>query len=151
MKPAQFDGVIHAADWMPTLCGLAGYVPKKDLKWDGRNLWPALSGQSAAPARQLFWASSSKLLDTAVRDGDWKLIVSQKPAKLELYNLAEDPNEQHDLAGKYPERVASLQSLLAKLARNDNDAKVPAPPKLVHDEDNDVNISGRRVQVAAAR
>ena len=37
-----------------------------------------------------------------VRDGDWKLIRYWEDNRLELYNLAEDPSEQLDLAKNRP-------------------------------------------------
>lgn len=142
LKSGQFDGVMHVADWMPTFCALAKYQSKSELKWDGRDMWPALTGKVGPPARQLYWVSSSKSSDSAVRDGDWKMIVSKTPARTELFNLAEDPNERDDRAGRETERVANLRALLAALARNDNDAQVPRPPaRLVHDEDNDVLVA----------
>lgn len=45
--------------------------------------------------------------------GDWKLILPFKnnlpDAEVELYNLADDPHEQKNLAEKHPERVRSLE------------------------------------------
>ena len=39
------------------------------------------------------------------------------PTALELYNLAEDPNETTDLAAKNPEKVKVLQARLEQLAK----------------------------------
>lgn len=45
--------------------------------------------------------------------GDWKLhrlaLVDGQKVKWTLYNLANDPQEQHDLSGEFPEIVADLQ------------------------------------------
>lgn len=122
LKPGQATAPIHVVDWMPTLCGLAGYKPERDLKWDGENIWPVLSGAVAARPRELYWAGTGHNTD-AVRQGDWKLIVHRKPAvPAELFNLAEDPNEQTNLADAQPQRMAALAQLLARLAERDNDA-----------------------------
>jgi arylsulfatase A-like enzyme len=84
------------------------------------NLLPYLAGNDdRAPHAQLFW-SLEKLSHWAVRDGDWKLVREDlnpvprrtaQPAdiRLQLYNLADDPAEQSDLAGERPEIVARLQ------------------------------------------
>ena len=40
----------------------------------------------------------------------------------ELYDLAQDPNETTDLAAKMPEKVATLRTLIDKLAQADRDA-----------------------------
>ncbi len=44
---------------------------------------------------------------TAVRDGDWKLILADDTR--ELYNQKEDPDEQHDVAGGHPDVVGDLE------------------------------------------
>src|SRR5207253_7483755 len=93
LKPGKFEGVAHISDWMPTLCALAGYVPEKDLKWDGQNIWPQLTGAEAAKPRTIYIAGPG-FRASALRDGDWKLIVAKggtakKTAeKAELFNLA---------------------------------------------------------------
>jgi arylsulfatase A-like enzyme len=55
----------------------------------------------------------------ALRHGDWKLIVRAR-AEPELFNLAEDPYEQNDLAAAEPERVEQLLKLLAAQKAKDN-------------------------------
>jgi arylsulfatase A-like enzyme len=122
LKAGRTTAVLHVVDWMPTLCGLAGYKPARDLKWDGQDVWPVLTGAAAARPRELYWVGSGGR-DVAVRQGDWKLIVRRKPAAgAELFNLAEDPNEQKDRSADQPERVAALKRLLDRLAERDNDA-----------------------------
>ena len=61
-----------------------------------------------------------------LRHGDWKLILTQhknrdlsgKP-KVELFNLANDPNEETEVAGKNPEMVAELKVTLDKQRKLD--------------------------------
>jgi len=126
LKPGKFVTPMHMADWMPTLCTLAGFKLQQDLKWDGRDVWPWLSGAQSPQPRPLYWAGTG-FKNAAVRDGDWKLIASRDGKKLELFNLAQDPNETTDLADRQSDRVAQLKTLLAKLASPDNDAKVKEP------------------------
>ncbi|HQU42603.1 MAG TPA: sulfatase-like hydrolase/transferase [Pirellulales bacterium] len=122
LEPRRATAPIHVVDWMPTLCSLAGYQPDGDLKWDGEDIWPVLTGAVAARPRELYWAGPGHRTD-AVRQGDWKLIVHRKPeAPPELFNLAQDPNEQANLTDEQPQRVAALKQLLARLAERDNDA-----------------------------
>ena len=48
-----------------------------------------------------------------IRQDEWKLIVPTKAqAKLELYHVAGDPHEKHDLAADNPDRVTELRALL---------------------------------------
>jgi arylsulfatase len=51
----------------------------------------------------------------AVRRGDWKMVFVLKPkgpGKWQLYNLAKDPGEIHDLVQQEPERMERMLKLL---------------------------------------
>lgn len=121
LKAGTCDAPMHIADWMPTFSALAGFVPDHDLKWDGKNMWPVIAGTEQATPRALYWVGPS-FRQRALRDGDWKL-VSVKKDKLELFNLADDPNETMDLAKKMPEKVAALRAKMDDVARADHDAE----------------------------
>jgi arylsulfatase A-like enzyme len=47
-----------------------------------------------------------------VRDGDWKLQLTDRPQKAWLFNLGDDPTEQRDLAASNPDKVAQLRALI---------------------------------------
>ncbi len=81
-----------------------GLAQTKAKPLDGQNLVPWLTGQAATlPDRALFWRVGTK---HAIRSGDWKLIRSGQ--KWELYNLASDIGEKHNLASQEPARVHQL-------------------------------------------
>jgi len=112
------DAPMHIVDWMPTLAAVVGVEPQGDLRWDGRNIWPALRGRSgAALERTLYWKTPNA---RALRQGDWKLIVYNN-GKAELYNLAQDPYEQTDLAADEPDRLTRLQQSLARISAGDRE------------------------------
>ncbi len=112
------DSPVHVVDWMPTLCRLAGYEPDSDLQWDGRDIWPLLSGEvQQAEPRVLYWRFTGGR--TAIREADWKLLLGKDGRRAELFNLAEDPYEKQNLAKQYPERVAKLKALLPKYRQDD--------------------------------
>ena len=115
LQPAVVDAPMHIVDWMPTLCGLAGYSPANDPAWDGQDIWPFVSGTGKAGTRTLYWKTPGA---SALRRGAWKL-VAKNGAAPELYNIAADPNETRDRAGEAPERLAELQALLARIAAGD--------------------------------
>ena len=130
LKPGKFTGVAHISDWMPTFCALAGYAPEKDLKWDGKNIWPQLTGAEPPKPRTIYTAAPG-FRAQALRDGDWKLIVAKGNAKksakpesgeIELYDLANDPYETKNLAASMPEKVAALRAKLAEVSAADQDA-----------------------------
>ena len=110
-----FDTPACIIDWMPTFCALAeARTTTGQLKWDGLNLWPALNGKPLVRRHLHLTGPGGKRW--ALRDGDWKLIFTRTKnrdkAKIELFNLALDPNEKNDLAEKNPEKTAELQGKL---------------------------------------
>lgn len=87
---------------------------------DGVNLLPYLRGETqGAPNQRIFWRSGPYRV---VRDGDWKLQVTETPVQARLFNLAADPTEQHDLSAQEPERVAAMRAMIE--AQN---ANLPPP------------------------
>lgn len=116
--PRKVTAPLHAVDWMPTLTKLAGYTPKADLKWDGHDIWPILTGAVTAPEpRTVYIAHRS---GQAIQREGWKLIAFANGTS-ELYHLAEDPYETTDLAGREPGRLATLKALLAEMRKGDLD------------------------------
>lgn len=103
---------VGQVDLMPTFAAAADAPLPAGVTIDGRNLLPALTGKGA-PLRAdapLFWSSGYY---HAVRAGDWKLQVNARQNKVWLYNLAEDPTEQRNLAAAQPKVRAALEALLA--------------------------------------
>lgn len=125
LKAGKVASPLSVADWMPTFCALAGFKADKDLKWDGKNIWPVLAGEATAESRLLYWAGPG-FKQQAVRDGDWKFIVTKgdkgKAAREELFDLATDPNETTDLAGRMTDKVAALKKKLADVSMADRDS-----------------------------
>lgn len=117
LKPRELDAPVHIVDWMPTLCTLTGCPGRRDLAWDGSNIWPAILGEkvSAGP-RSFYWKTPNA---AAVRRGDWKLIVNKNGRVAQLYDVASDPYETKDLAREQPERVSELKALLKEYAAKD--------------------------------
>src|SRR5699024_5060476 len=58
---------------------------------------------------------------SAIRKGDWKLIQFYRDNHVELYNLRIDIGERHDLAKKYPQRVAQMLNKLNQWKKQTND------------------------------
>ncbi len=114
-RGSRFETPVCVIDWMPTFCALAGAnVDADSLKWDGVNLWPALTGESRLPPRTIHITGPGG--DRwAFRDSDWKLILTTQKVggpKIELFDLANDPNENTNLANANPDKVADLQAKL---------------------------------------
>ena len=70
---------------------------------------------------------------SAVREGDDKLIeFFEDGGRVELYNLRDDPNEEHDLAPRQPERVAALSQTLQAWQR-ETGAAIPRDANPAYD------------------
>lgn len=103
------DLPMSSLDLLPTLYAAGGGDVSALKEIDGADLTPYLCGETPGrPHETLYWKKGTR---AAIRDGDWKLIrFLDRPAQ--LYNLADDPGEQNDLA--MAERVRT-QELFAKL------------------------------------
>lgn len=120
-RGAVVDDPVSLVDLYPTLMDMAG-VSYQTLversgyaeQLDGESLMPQLT--SAAP-RQRAWAMAEYHGDRActgtfmLRQERWKLIRHMGFVS-ELYDLAEDPGEQRDLAALQSDVVARLESVL---------------------------------------
>jgi arylsulfatase A-like enzyme len=92
-------------DLAPTIADLAGLPAAPD--WQGRNLL-----DSSHPPRAYFYVAEDHF-KLGVRDGNWKYIFDLREGVDELYDLAQDPNEQHNLATKERALAATLRQRLA--------------------------------------
>lgn len=52
--------------------------------------------------------------ELCVRYGDWKLIsrIGETQRENELFNIAKDPYEEHEVADRHPDRVQQLLELI---------------------------------------
>ncbi len=108
------DTPVITTDWLPTFLELCGGKVPAGL--DGVSLAGLLQGKELAP-RALYWhiphyTNQGSRPSGAVRAGNWKLIEHYEDGKQELFDLASDPGEAHDLAAKSPEKVKELHTQL---------------------------------------
>ncbi len=93
-------------DVMPSLLALAG-LPAPPVA--GQNLFSA-----GYQPRIHYFHKKAYPEKWGLLDGSWKFIVEKNGGgNPELYNLADDPAEQHNLARDYPDRVATYTVLVA--------------------------------------
>ncbi len=100
-------------DLMPTFAAAGSASLPAGVEIDGVDLLPFATGTAAPEARPhdaIFWQSGYY---KAVRQADWKLQVTEKPAKVWLFDLAKDPTEKNNVAEQNPDIVARLRQLLA--------------------------------------
>lgn len=103
----------HVIDIMPTCVEVAKASYPKEfngkpiLPMEGRSLVPAFANQPIT-REALFWEHEGH---AAVRVGDHKLVRAARNAPWELYDVAKDRTELHDLAAEQP---AETRELIAK-------------------------------------
>ena len=102
---------VHHIDLFHTIVAAAGAVVPTDRKLDGVDLIPYVTGTDmGVPHQTLFWREGHH---QSVQHMGWKLIRADRPDTRWLFNLADDPTEQRNLASKEPEKLAELEALLA--------------------------------------
>jgi arylsulfatase A-like enzyme len=94
---------VTSPDFFPTLLALAGLAESTPDTVEGVNLQPLLSGGTALAREAIFWhyphyGNQGGTPGSSIRLGDYKLIEFFENGRLELYNLAADPGETHNLA-----------------------------------------------------
>ena len=124
-KGTVSDHQLAFYDLMPTFMEYSGAFTKKEIRehstplpsgeglgvglFDGISFCPTMLGKPGKQRQHdfLYWEMSDGGTQViGVRQGDWKLVVSQ--GKPFLYNLATDIHEDHDLKADYPDKLAEL-------------------------------------------
>lgn len=111
------DHILAFYDVMPTFCDLAGIAgfPDKfkqgaDDAFDGISFAPTLLGADNQHQHQFLYWEFDETNQVGLRMGNWKLVV--KAGVPELYNLAEDIHEDHNLAAQHPELVEMMVGVI---------------------------------------
>ena len=79
---------------------------RRMLPLEGRSMVPSLHGEAEDPDRVLFWEHEG---NSGARRGKWKL-VRKYGLDWELYDMAADRTELHDLAARHPVLVSDLSA-----------------------------------------
>jgi arylsulfatase A-like enzyme len=107
---ARYQEPVSHFDIFASALAVAGAKSPTDRPIDGVNLLPFIRGEAKGrPHEHLFWRTDSY---RAVRAGDWKLQVMERPKQDLLYNLAQDPSERKNLAAQEAPRLADMKTLL---------------------------------------
>ena len=108
------DTPIITMDWIPTVLDLMG---EDSTVGDGVSLKSLLLEQGPLGNRDLFWhfphyRTPDVLPYSIIRSGDYKLIYYFDGEGVELFDLANDPKEETNLANQLPFVVAELKAKL---------------------------------------
>jgi arylsulfatase len=122
-------GLMFIADIMPTLLEVAGIEYPKRLNnvelppLIGKSWIPVLDGKVPSARNENDYLAWEIFGNRALRQGDWKIRWEFAPVgrgDWELFNLAEDPAERHDLAATHPEKLQAMLALWEDYARKNN-------------------------------
>jgi arylsulfatase len=101
-------------DLLPTLCDAAGAMLPEDI--DGISYLPELLGSETQEQHPyLYWEFPGSGGQQAVRMNQWKALrkdIRQGNLALELYNLEEDLQEQHNVADEEPGLVQQMERIM---------------------------------------
>jgi len=125
--PKELSQQVRTIDIMPTILDYLNI--KLDYKYenpDGVSLLPLIQGKKIQ--ENIAYSETGNPLDSkkppkepntmSVRTSKWKLIYNQHNGKKELYDLENDPKEEKNLFGTYPEIESILWKELEKIQNN---------------------------------
>lgn len=102
---------VTTLDVFATACALAGTKPETARPLDSVDMLPLLAGKTKQATHEaMFWEFPG--FGAAVSSGDLKLVVPKNGAP-QLFDLAADIGEKHDLAAQRSEDVKRLSGMLA--------------------------------------
>ncbi|MEM7361166.1 MAG: sulfatase-like hydrolase/transferase [Pseudomonadota bacterium] len=129
-------------DLLPTIAAATETALPAELSLDGENLL-ALTDPLTADQwdrETLFWVSDHAQV---VRHGDWKLQLNNRKAtdglQKWLFDLKNDPTEQHNLAASRPDKLAQLEALLKEHVANSRPPLWPPATQLAVMIDKDLS------------
>lgn len=139
----ETSALFQSTDFFPTFADMFGWKLPGEIHFDGVSERPVLEKNKkvrdeifchfphaeAQGEFELMPAPTPVTPASSVRVGDWKLIRfycdnADQSDRHELYNLATDPGERHNLAATQPDRVKQLAAKLDQFLK-DTEAVIP--------------------------
>jgi arylsulfatase A-like enzyme len=131
---------LHVVDLYPTLLRLAGAKIEQRKPLDGKDAWGTIA--KGEPSPHDFLLHNVNPFSGAVRMGDWKLVHNghaganttavRGEETWELFNIRQDPSEEHDVSQQHPDVVERLKAKLDALGREAIKPNIPPnkpPPR----------------------
>lgn len=123
---------VISTDLYPTLLEMAGLPLRPKQHTGGVSLAGLVKGEDRLDREAIYWHfphysnHGMQSPGGAVRSGDYKLIEYFENGTLQLFNLRDDPGEQHDLSQEQPETAERLKAMLHRW-RASVAAEMPKP------------------------
>jgi len=117
IKPGVSHAMVCQVDFLASFAGLVGKTIPASAGPDSFDVSNALLGQSSEARPDLIEHNGAAQL--ALREGNWKLVVpgprARPQARPQLFNLADDLAEAHNVAKENPDVAKRLAQKLAEL------------------------------------
>lgn len=108
---------VTGLDILPTLADLAGYNEGLPDALDGGSISYVVHNKGKGKVERqrpylIFHHAVDRKAQSAIREGNYKLVKTWKGNQLELFDLSKDLSEENNLAKKMPEKVKDLENKL---------------------------------------
>ena len=112
---SESDAMVTLVDVLPTILETLDLPAAEGIT--GRSLYPLMRGETAVHREAVMLSEATWQAARAIRTPEWKLIRFYQTtlygrSGIELYDMAADPDEQHNVADRYPEVAADLDGRL---------------------------------------
>ncbi|WP_298367353.1 arylsulfatase [uncultured Lutibacter sp.] len=119
IKPTVSNALVSQVDFLASFAALTGYTLDSKEAIDSRNMLDVFLGTKKEGLPYLI----EERFQLALRKGNWKYIEPKmgkhNPSKIvkkpELYNLLEDPSEQHNIVEKYLDKAQEMQNIIEQV------------------------------------
>ncbi|MDQ3685702.1 MAG: arylsulfatase [Acidobacteriota bacterium] len=125
IKPGVSDALVSQIDFPASFASFLGQKLAAGDAPDSFDVMPAFVGESKTGRAHLVEQAGT----LSLRQGHWKYITPSKGQKInrntntemgndpapQLYNLSTDPGETNNVAGKHPEKVREMETMLQQI------------------------------------
>ena len=108
----RIEDMFQHIDIAPTICDILGLgIPGQ---FEGRSLLPAICGKDMAGYDAIYSCEASLMAKWAIRTNEWKFLKNIDPVDYhvdydELYHVARDTSESHNVIDQYPDIADRLE------------------------------------------
>jgi len=122
-KNSASDVPVTGLDILPTLADLAGYPEKLPESIDGGSIRQVIHSNGTGEIIRnrsylVFHHAVNRNPQSAIREGNYKLVKTWNQNSIELFDLSEDVSEVHNLAEEMPGKAAELEKKLVSFLKS---------------------------------